>query len=387
VSYQPDLRPGAIERGATAPRRLVLRIDGTANEMTGREIPLPSGGRIVRTTAEGGIQVEYPGGTVVIVTPAWWSTHQVWYMNINVHHARVTEGVMGLIAPGNWLPALPDGSFLGPRPANLHQRYLDLYEKFADAWRVTATTSLFDYEPGLSTADFTIDTWPMESPTSCNAPAQPGVPPVTTVLPTLPQAEAEKICSGIAAPDRRANCVQDVMVTGERTFGETYAVTERIDNRPTPPMPTLESPADNAELSASSKFTWTRVSLPDGKRLTYRHCLWSAAQLYDFNKCTTIADDDLGRRALLFGGIAALIGLLLLLLLFFTHRKYRLALLAFVTIAVVAAVLIAVYFIRTSAPSTTVAQLERGKVYFWKVTAEDGEGGTVDSPTRRFTVR
>jgi hypothetical protein len=177
------------------------------------------------------------------------------------------------------------------------------------------------------------------------------------------------------------------MVTGERTFAETYAVTERIDNQPTPPMPTLESPADNAELSAGSKFTWTRVSLPDGKRLTYRHCLWSAAQLYDFNKCTTIAADDPGRRALLFGGIAALIGLLLLLLLFFTQLKYRLALLAVVAIAVVAAVLIAIYFIRTSAVSTTVAQLEPGKVYFWKVTAEDGEGGTVDSPTRRFTVR
>jgi len=90
-----------------------------------------------------------------------------------------------------------------------------------------------------------------------------------------------------------------------------------------------------------------------------------------------------------FSGIAALIGLLLLLLLllFFTRFKYRRALLAVVAIAVVVAVVVMIYVSRTSAVSTTVVQLEPGKVYFWKVVAEDGEGGTVESPTRRFTVR
>jgi hypothetical protein len=77
---------------------------------------------------------------------------------------------------------------------------------------------------------------------------------------------------------------------------------------------------------------------------------------------------------------------LLLLLLFFTRFKYRSALLVVVVIAV-AAVLIAIYATRTSAVSFRVARLEPGKVYFWKVVAEDGEGGTVESATRRFTVR
>jgi hypothetical protein len=387
VSYQPEIRPSAVERGANAPTRLVLRVDGKVAEMTGREIPFPSGGRIVRTTADGGIQVEYPGGTVVIVTPAWWTTHQIWYMNINVHHSRATEGVMGAIAPGNWLPALPDGSFMGPQPASLHQRYLDLYEQFADAWRVAAATSLFDYEAGLSTADFTIDSWPIESPTSCTAPPQPGVPPVTTVLSPLPQAEAEQICGAIAASDRKANCVQDVMATGERAFAETYTVTERIDNRPTPPAPTLESPADNAELSAGSKFTWNRLPLFDRKRLSYRHCIWSAAQLYDLNKCTAIADDYADRRARM-SGVAAFIALVLFLIVFVTRLKYRRLLLGVVTIAVLTAVIGAVYFSRTTtAVSATARQLGPGKVYFWKVVAEDGEGATIESPTRRFTVR
>jgi hypothetical protein len=383
VSYQPEVRAGGIERGTDGPTRLVLRIDGKVTELA-PNIPLPSGGRIVRTSANGGIQVEYPGGTIVIVTPAWWPSHQIWYMNINVHHARATEGVMGVIAPGNWLPALPDGSFMGPRPASLAQRHVDLYEKFADAWRVTPATSLFDYEPGLSPASFTVDTWPVDAAKSCIAPSQPGVPAMTTALAQVAPAEAEKLCSGITSPDRRAHCVQDVIATGERSFAETYAITERLDNRSMPPMPTLESPADNAELSASSTFTW-RASEADGKPLTYRHCLWSAAQKYDLNQCGAIASDNTGRRAMMSGGIAALIGLLLLLLLF-SRVRYRWALVAAVLIAVAAAVLVPLTVSRSTVASTTVARLEPGGIYFWKVVAENDEGRTVESPTRRFTV-
>lgn len=64
--------------------------------------------------APGGIQVEAPGGTVIVVTPGWWEAHQVWYLNIDAHHVRATQGIMGWVAPNNWLPALPDGKMLGP---------------------------------------------------------------------------------------------------------------------------------------------------------------------------------------------------------------------------------------------------------------------------------
>ena len=36
--------------------------------------------------------------------------------------------------------------------------------------------------------------------------------------------------------------------------------------------------------------------------------------------------------------------------------------------------------------SKTVSELESGKAYFWKVIAEDGKGGTVESETRRFEI-
>jgi mono/diheme cytochrome c family protein len=386
VSYQPTIRPPQIERGEADTNLLVLRIDGKPIEMTSREIALPAGGRIVRTTASDGIQVEYPGGTVVVITPGWWPDHQIWYMNIDVRHARATEGVMGAIAPGNWLPRLPDGRFMGPRPTDFQQRYQDLYETFADAWRVTPATSLFEYEPGLSTNAFTIDAWPMESPRSCTAPPQPGGPQGTTPPTPIAQAEAEKLCSAITVPERRANCVQDVMATGERGFADTYVRTERIEGHVPPASPVLESPADSAELSGSVTFDWTRTFAATGGPVTYRHCIWNGDQSYDLNKCTAIAFER--PPGVVYGGAIGLIGLLLfVIILFFMAFAHKRAVLALLAIVVLAAALAAMYASRTAGPTTTVARLETGKMYFWRVIAEDGQGGVVESPTRSFLVR
>lgn len=391
ISYQPSIRPVSTEATVAARSGLVLRIDGTVTALGGAETPLPSGGRIVRTSAPGGIEIHYPGGTVVVITPAFWQHHQIWYMNIDVRHARATDGVMGAIAPGNWLPALPDGTLLGPRPAGFQQRYQVLYETFADAWRVTDPTSLFDYEPGLSTGAFTVDSWPMESPPSCTAPPQPGGPQTTTAPATLAAAEAEKLCSAVAAPDRRANCVQDVTATGERGFAETYVLTERIEGKPAPAAPVLRFPEDNADLAQSVNFGWTRASDSGGGQVSYRHCVWGADRLYDFNNCSAVGNQPPAGRGPFRAGLVALIGLLLFVVLLMTRLKHKRLVLALVAIAILPAVLLALYLGRTPADSTTasttVARLESGKVYFWKVVAADGQGGTVESQTRRFTVR
>ena len=110
---------------------------------------------------------------------------------------------MGAIAPRNWLPALPDGSLLGPRPADLHQRYIDLYGKFADAWRVKDATSLFDYAPGTSTKTFTLATWPEELPKSCAIPKQPGgAPPKPPLKPLAPEI-VQQHCGGLSTRTAR----------------------------------------------------------------------------------------------------------------------------------------------------------------------------------------
>jgi lysyl endopeptidase len=99
----------------------------------------------------------------------------------------------GAIAPGSWLPAPPDGTSLGPMPASLRQRYVDLNQRFADAWRVSGWSSLFDYEPGTTTKTFADQGWPPGNPLclipgSSIAPAEP-----------MELANAEELCGSIEA--------------------------------------------------------------------------------------------------------------------------------------------------------------------------------------------
>src|SRR5207248_600964 len=101
-----------------------------------------------------------------------------------------TEGIMGLIPSGGWLPRLPDGSSMGPRPASDAVRYDNLNRKFANAWRVNNSTSLFDYAPGMSTGNFTNRAWPAEGATSCNVPGHPPVKPIERNV-------AERLCRQI----------------------------------------------------------------------------------------------------------------------------------------------------------------------------------------------
>jgi hypothetical protein len=169
----------------------------------------------------GGIEVDFPDETVLIVTPGWWPTVGMWYLNVDVFHTPALEGIMGARAPGSWLPGLPDGTSLGPKPASLHQRYVDLYERFAGAWRVTEKTSLFDYAPGTSTATFTLNSWPQENP--------PCVIPQTKPVTPLDPREAQEFCRPIVGKNRNANCVFDVRVTGNPGFAKTYLLSQRIE--------------------------------------------------------------------------------------------------------------------------------------------------------------
>ena len=156
ITYQPNLN------GEPDPDGLQLRVDGKLVVLSPGGIPLSSGVRIISTSAPGGIQIDGPGGSSVIATPGWWNHYQVWYLNLDMRHVRATDGLMGTIRPDNWLPALPDGSTLGPMPAAIGDRFDQLYGQFGNAWRVTHSTSLFDYAPGTSPKTFHIKNWPRQ---------------------------------------------------------------------------------------------------------------------------------------------------------------------------------------------------------------------------------
>ena len=396
ITYQPNIS------GEPDPSGMQLRIDGKLTNMDGPEIRLERGGRIVRTTAPGGIQIESPGGTIIVVTPNWWAHRQLWYVNIDTRQARAPDGVMGAVPPGSWLPALPDGSSLGPLPRDLHQRYVDLYERFESAWRVTDTTTLFDYGTGTSTATFTIESWPEENVQRCVVPRQnPEAPPPPSPQKTLSLEVAQQNCAAIVDAVRKNNCVQDVMATGEVTFARTYLMTERIERNSLPNTPTLGSPDDNkADVGKPTDFTWNTTTDADNDNLTYRYCVWREDADFTLNDCDSVPVQATmtwhGSRG--YALIVLLIGILLLaLLIFFMGLRRRRVLLGALVIVIIAAVGLAFYFGRTNFASPTISRsvartnkgmdLEPGKGYFWKVIVDDGNGGSTESETRRFEVK
>ncbi len=204
ITYQPA---GAFA-GAD---RLQLRVDGqTANQA--KAVDLGGGNVINQSTAGGPLELQLTDGTRVFVTPLFWTSQGYWYLDVQVLKTPAREGVMGPILGADFLPRAPDGSSFGPKPASLLDRYILLNKKFADAWRVSSTTSLFDYAGGTSTAGFTDLKWPPEVGKACTATTVRGpAPKVKEARPDL----AQQACRGIQDKDILANCIFDVTVMGD----------------------------------------------------------------------------------------------------------------------------------------------------------------------------
>lgn len=224
VTYEPNLS------GVPDPGGLQLRVDGALTSVGPAGLNLGGGGRIAKNTATGVLEIDFPDGSVLFVTPSWWSSQSKWYLNVDLVRPPATSGaapgsfptggIAGAITPGNWLPALPDGTSMGPMPVPISERYLDLYKKFADAWRVTEKSSLFDYAPGTSTDTFTMRSWPKEKP--------PCVIPDTKPVRPASQRVAQEACRPVTGKAAHNNCVFDVMITGNTGFAKTYVLSQRV---------------------------------------------------------------------------------------------------------------------------------------------------------------
>ena len=124
---------------------------------------------------------------------------------------------MGTILPGNFLPLVPNGASFGPKPVAIPARYDLLNHKFADAWRVTNATSLFDYATGTSTADFTDRSWPPEPGKACKARIG-----ILKAPQPIPAERAKKLCSVIKDKAVYENCVFDTIVMGDEGVVQRY---------------------------------------------------------------------------------------------------------------------------------------------------------------------
>ena len=209
ISYQPyrerdrlllfvDCKPVDIPRQG---------LDLGANRVTAEEV---NGGGVA-------IRVDYASYAVLVITPYFWTTYGVWLLNVSVARTPADRGVMGAIPTGTWLPALANGSTVGPMPGGLAERFDVLYRTFADSWRVTDESSLFEYMPGTSTATFTDRNWPAGEP-PCKLLPQFEVPGGTPVLQGMDVKRAEKVCRNVKNEGLHQDCVFDVATTGDEVF-------------------------------------------------------------------------------------------------------------------------------------------------------------------------
>ena len=220
VTWEPNLN------GVPDPSGLQLRVDGIPTTLGPQGLALGTGGRVA-PAAGGALEVDFPDGKTLMATPQWWADQSKWYLNVDIAHFGIVtdvagsypRGIAGPIAAGSWLPALPNGASVGPMPTSLPERYDVLYEKFADAWRVTDRDSLFDYAPGASTSTYTMKDWPKQNP-PCEIRDQKPVEPAS-------EATAVAACSRVRGENRRADCIFDVRVTGNPGFAQTYLDTQR----------------------------------------------------------------------------------------------------------------------------------------------------------------
>ena len=222
VTYEPNLS------GEPDPSGLQLRIDGVLTALGSQGMDLGNGGRVYRSLSDGELEVDFPDGKTLFVTPKWWASESEWYLNVDITNLGLLSGeggtsvggIGGPIANRSWLPALPNGTSLGPMPASLHVRYVTLYQNFADAWRVTNKDSLFDYAPGTSTQTFTMRNWSPEKPPCV-------VPNIKPVVPAT-EAFAQAACRRVFDKNMHSDCVFDVRITGNADFASTYLETQRV---------------------------------------------------------------------------------------------------------------------------------------------------------------
>jgi hypothetical protein len=263
VTFEPNLN------GKPDPSGMQLRVNGKLVTLPSEGILLMSGagggpgvaasvnstieGRIVKAQTGDGIEITDARGTQLVVTPAFWDSQQLWYLNVNVYQTGATQGIMGKIAEGSWLPALPDGTSLGAKPASTDERYQQLYVKFADAWRVKDDTSLFDYAPGTTTATFTMAEWPRNNPESC------GIEGQTSVQPATPEVAAQA-CNAVLGV-QKADCVFDVTFTGHTGFAKTYEVMQQVKPHGTGWQPPLTKGSDVPPPPPTS-WPWWWILIP-----------------------------------------------------------------------------------------------------------------------------
>lgn len=212
------------------PAGLTLRVAGAEVPVVAGTRPLPKGGT-VNINGPFALTVTWPDGSAMDVSTAGTIAITVLVQLSDVHRGKV-EGIFGNDdgKPGNDL-VVRGGAALGEKPT-----FTQLYPSYADSWRVTQATSLFDYQSGQNTDTFTDRTFPDK-------------PIVASELPNRVTAEAVCRRAGITDPVALEDCIVDVGLTGDPGLARAAVTTQQLFATAGTALLTIAAPGDTAQLT------------------------------------------------------------------------------------------------------------------------------------------
>jgi hypothetical protein len=187
----------------------VMRVDG---KVISGELPKLKAGSMTggATTYGEARQLTWPDGTVMRVEQLGR-----YALNVTITPAASRRGSLeGLLGD---FDGSPDNDLIGKNNVKLGRSFTrdDINGSLAEAWRVSQDTSLFDYEPGQSTATFIDPTFPAKD---------------ADVARLANRETAEKTCREDGITDQRLldDCILDLAATGEFIFGSRYAHAQQV---------------------------------------------------------------------------------------------------------------------------------------------------------------
>jgi hypothetical protein len=187
---------------------------GDVAELAGGRVEAFPGGMVV-DFADGTALYAIAGGYLAIVIDA----------SDDLYATGV--GLLGRVrGTGLGVPPMPDGTVL-PGPTDRESHFDLLYRQLGPAWRVSETTSLFDYLDGESPDTFFLDDFPRVDRVAFYL-SEILDELLRGLSPDLFADEAERACAGVDDPNLNQMCMFDVAVTGDESWAGQYEATQRL---------------------------------------------------------------------------------------------------------------------------------------------------------------
>ena len=210
--------------------RIILRVDGAEIEPPIEALELAGGGRLGRDGA--GWRADWPDGSA-----AWVQADGTLRVVLAAERAGSVVGLLGN-ANGNADDDATAADGTGPPTGTLDAAFV--YGPFADGWRVTSRTSLFDYGPGEGPEAFVDRRIPRRHPT-------------VDGLDEAARAAAARICidAGVTAQPFLDACMLDAALGGDAALvAASVAVAEIAGRAGSPREPASASPTPGSSSAS-----------------------------------------------------------------------------------------------------------------------------------------